>query len=57
LTYEDDTKETFKYQAKFGEKIMILKSMLQKKRLKNSCRSKLETADIDVTNNAWPKRK
>jgi hypothetical protein len=24
LTYEDDTKETFKYPAKFGEKIMIL---------------------------------
>jgi hypothetical protein len=35
------------------KKIMILqrKSMLQKKRLKDSCRSKLETADIDVTNN------
>jgi hypothetical protein len=57
LTYEDDTKETFKYPAQIWRKIMILqKKVLQKKRLKNSCRSKLETADIDVTNNAWPKR-
>jgi hypothetical protein len=57
LTYEDDTKETFKYPAKFGEKNndTAKESMLQKKRLKDSCRSKLETADIDVTNNAWPK--
>jgi hypothetical protein len=44
-------------QPKFGEKIMILqRKSIQKKRLKDSCRSKLETADIDVTNNAWPKR-
>jgi hypothetical protein len=28
LTYEDDTKETFKYPAKFGEKIMILQKNL-----------------------------
>jgi hypothetical protein len=29
--------------------------MQLKKQLKNSVRSKLETADIDVTNNTWPK--
>jgi hypothetical protein len=34
LTYEDDTKETFKYQAKFGEKIMILKVYATEKAIK-----------------------
>lgn len=58
LTYEDDTKETFKYPAQIwrknndtAKKVYATEKVIKKIQID----SKLETADIDVTNNAWPK--
>ncbi|TDE47159.1 M1 family peptidase [Flavobacterium rhamnosiphilum] len=58
LTYEDDTKETFKYPAQIwrknndtAKKVYATEKAIKKIQLD----PKLETADIDVTNNAWPK--
>ena len=58
LTYEDDTKETFKYPAQIwrknndtAKKIYATEKAIKKIQID----PKLETADIDVTNNAWPK--
>jgi hypothetical protein len=51
LTYEDDTKETFKYPANLEKKNDTTKKVYTTKRLKDSC---IKT-NIDVTNNAWPK--
>jgi len=58
LTYEDDTKETFKYPAQIwrknndtAKKVYATEKVIKKIQID----PKLETADIDVTNNAWPK--
>ncbi|MDP3681092.1 MAG: M1 family metallopeptidase [Flavobacterium sp.] len=58
LTYEDDTKETFKYPAQIwrknndtAKKVYATEKAIKKIQID----PKLETADIDVTNNAWPK--
>ncbi|RTZ06430.1 M1 family peptidase [Flavobacterium bomense] len=58
LTYEDDTKETFKYPAQIwrknndtAKKVYATEKAIKKIQID----PKLETADIDVTNNTWPK--
>ncbi|MFV8268515.1 M1 family metallopeptidase [Flavobacterium sp. GT2N3] len=58
LTYDDDTKETFKYPAQIwrknndtAKKVYATEKAIKKIQID----PKLETADIDVTNNAWPK--
>ena len=58
LTYDDDTKETFKYPAQIwrknndtAKKVYATEKAIKKIQLD----PKLETADIDVTNNTWPK--
>ena len=58
LTYEDDSKETFKYPAQIwrknndtAKKVYATEKAIKKIQID----PKLETADIDVTNNAWPK--
>lgn len=58
LTYEDDSKETFKYPAQIwrknndtAKKIYATEKAIKKIQID----PKLETADIDVTNNTWPK--
>ena len=58
LTYEDDTKETFKYPAQIWRKNndTAKKVYATEKAIKKILVDpKLETADIDVSNNAWPK--
>ncbi|MFV8353134.1 M1 family metallopeptidase [Flavobacterium sp. XS2P14] len=58
LTYEDDTKETFKYPAQIWRKNndTAKKVYATEKAIKKILVDpKLETADIDVTNNSWPK--
>jgi hypothetical protein len=58
LTYDDDTKEVFKYPAQIwrknnetAKKVFATTKAIKKIQLD----PKLETADIDVTNNTWPK--
>jgi hypothetical protein len=58
MTYEDDTKEVFKYPAQIwrknndtAKKVYATEKAIKKIQID----PKLETADIDVTNNAWPK--
>jgi Peptidase family M1 domain len=58
LTYEDDTKEVFKYPAQIwrknnetAKKVFTTTKAIKKIQID----PKLETADIDVTNNTWPK--
>ena len=58
LTYEDDSKETFKYPAQIwrknndtAKKVYATEKAIKKIQID----PKLETADIDVTNNTWPK--
>ena len=58
LTYEDDTKESFKYPAQIwrknndtAKKVYATEKAIKKIQVD----PKLETADIDVTNNTWPK--
>jgi hypothetical protein len=58
LTYEDGTKENFKYPAQIWRKNneVARKVFATAKPIKKiQIDPKLETADIDVTNNAWPK--
>jgi hypothetical protein len=58
LTYEDDSKETFKYPAQIWRKNndTAKKVYATDKAIKKIVVDpKLETADIDVTNNTWPK--
>jgi hypothetical protein len=59
ITYEDGTVENFKYPAQIWRKIitLLLEEMYAtEKAIKIQIDPKLETADIDVTNNTWPKR-
>jgi hypothetical protein len=59
LTYEDDTKESFKYPAQIWRKSNDTARKVyatQKAVKKIQIDPKLETADIDVTNNTWPKQ-
>jgi hypothetical protein len=58
ITYEDDTKESFKYPAQIwrknndtAKKVYATAKAIKKIQID----PKLETADIDVTNNSWPK--
>ena len=58
LTYDDDTKETFKYPAQIwrknndtAKKVYATEKAIKKIQID----PKLETADIDISNNAWPK--
>ena len=58
LTYEDNTTETFKYPAQIwrknndtAKKVYATEKTIKKIQID----PKLETADIDVTNNTWPK--
>ena len=58
ITYEDDTKENFKYPAQIwrknndtAKKVYATEKAIKKIQID----PKLETADIDVTNNSWPK--
>jgi len=58
ITYEDDTVENFKYPAQIwrknnesAKKVYATEKAIKKIQID----SKLETADIDVTNNTWPK--
>lgn len=58
MTYEDDTKEVFKYPAQIwrknndtAKKVYATEKAIKKIQID----PKLETADIDVTNNTWPK--
>lgn len=58
LTYEDDSKESFKYPAQIwrknndtAKKVYATEKAIKKIQVD----PKLETADIDVTNNTWPK--
>ena len=58
LTYDDDTKEMFKYPAQIwrknnetAKKIYATEKAIKKIQLD----PKLETADIDISNNVWPK--
>ena len=60
ITYEDDTKENFKYPAQIWRKsnetakrFFATEKVIKKIQID----PKLETADIDVTNNSWPKEK
>ncbi|MBG6110302.1 hypothetical protein H4V97_002538 [Flavobacterium sp. CG_23.5] len=58
ITYDDDTKETFKYPAQIWRKSNDTAKKVyatQKAIKKIQVDPKLETADIDVTNNTWPK--
>jgi hypothetical protein len=59
ITYEDDTKESFKYPAQIWRKNndTAKKVYATAKAIKQiQIDPKLETADIDVTNNTWPKQ-
>jgi hypothetical protein len=59
LTYEDDTKESFKYPAQIWRKSNDTARKVyatQKAVKKIQIDPKLETADIDVSNNTWPKQ-
>jgi hypothetical protein len=59
LTYEDDSKESFKYPAQIwrkGNDTARKVYATQKAVKKIQIDPKLETADIDVTNNTWPKQ-
>ena len=58
ITYEDETKENFKFPAQIWRKnnetakrVFATEKTIKKIQID----PKLETADIDVTNNAWPK--
>ena len=58
ITYEDDSKENFKYPAQIwrknndtAKKVYATEKAIKKIQID----PKLETADIDVTNNSWPK--
>ena len=58
MTYDDDTKEVFKYPAQIwrknndtAKKVYATEKAIKKIQID----PKLETADIDVTNNTWPK--
>ena len=58
LKYDDDSKETFKYPAQIwrknndtAKKVYATEKAIKKIQVD----PKLETADIDVTNNTWPK--
>ena len=58
LTYDDDSKEVFKYPAQIwrknnetAKKIYATEKAIKKIQLD----PKLETADVDITNNTWPK--
>ena len=58
ITYEDDSTETFKYPAQIwrknnetAKKVYATEKAIKKIQID----PKLETADIDVTNNTWPK--
>ena len=58
LTYDDDSKEVFKYPAQIwrknnetAKKIYATEKTIKKIQLD----PKLETADVDITNNTWPK--
>ncbi len=58
LTYEDDSKEVFKYPAQIwrknndtAKKVYATEKAIKKIQID----PKLETADIDVSNNTWPK--
>jgi Peptidase family M1 domain len=58
ITYEDDSKAMFKYPAQIwrrnnetAKKVFATEKAIKKIQLD----PKLETADIDVTNNTWPK--
>jgi hypothetical protein len=58
MTYEDDTKEVFKYPAQIwrknndtAKKVYAAEKAIKKIQID----PKLETADIDITNNTWPK--
>ena len=58
LTYEDGTTETQKFPAqiwRMNDKEVIRTFATQKTITKIQIDPKLETADIDVTNNSWPK--
>ena len=58
LTYEDGTTETQKFPAqiwRMNDKEVIRTFATQKAITKIQIDPKLETADIDVTNNSWPK--
>jgi hypothetical protein len=58
LTYEDDSKELFKYPAQIWRKNneTAKKTYATEKAIKKiQLDPKLETADIDSTNNTWPK--
>jgi hypothetical protein len=58
ITYEDDTKEHFKFPAQIWRKnnetakrVFATEKVVKKIQID----PKLETADVDVTNNSWPK--
>ncbi|HEX9151708.1 MAG TPA: M1 family aminopeptidase, partial [Flavobacterium sp.] len=58
ITYEDDSTENFKYPAQIwrknndtARKVYATEKAIKKIQID----SKLETADIDLTNNSWPK--
>jgi hypothetical protein len=58
ITYEDDTKENFKFPAQIWRKsnqtakrVFATEKVIKKIQID----PKLETADVDVTNNSWPK--
>jgi hypothetical protein len=58
ITYEDDTKENFKFPAQIWRKsnetakrVFATEKVIRKIQVD----PKLETADVDVTNNSWPK--
>ncbi len=60
ITYEDDTVDNFKYPAQIwrksndsAKKVYATEKAIKKIQID----PKLETADIDVTNNTWPKEK
>jgi len=58
LTYEDGTTETQKFPAqiwRMNDKEVSRTFATQKAIVKIQIDPKLETADIDVTNNTWPK--
>jgi len=59
ITYEDDSKESFKYPAQIwrknndtARKVYATAKAIKKIQIDPN----LETADIDVTNNTWPKQ-
>lgn len=58
ITYSDDTKDNFKYPAQIWRKNNETAKRVfatEKEIKKIQIDSKLETADIDLTNNTWPK--